>query len=179
MGSDKARILWKGRTFVSHLRTAATELGLPVRTVRRDLVQKCGPLGGIATGLKTSKKSAVLFLACDAPLISAEILQRVIGDPERLNRSRFTSQGRGLGFPMLIPKAGLPLVLGNISAGLLSIQQLGRTLTAVRVRIPKPLQPLLANINTPQDLENLRNGFTGEFVPDKTTASRPARSARF
>ncbi|MBI3255114.1 MAG: NTP transferase domain-containing protein, partial [Nitrosarchaeum sp.] len=33
-------------------------------------VPRCGPLGGILTGLRSAKTEAVLFLACDMPLIT-------------------------------------------------------------------------------------------------------------
>ena len=73
LGRDKARVRLGRRTLLAHVRRAAKELGLPVRVIRRDLVPRCGPLGGVFTALKTSRADAELFLACDMPFVSASL----------------------------------------------------------------------------------------------------------
>ena len=75
MGRDKARLRLNGRTLLAQVRDAAQTLGCPVRVIRRDLVTRCGPLGGVFTALKTSRAEAVLFLACDMPFVSPELLR--------------------------------------------------------------------------------------------------------
>ena len=72
MGRDKSRLKLGRRTMLGHIRAEAKTLGLPVRVIRRDLVPRCGPLGGIFTALKTTSADGVLFLACDMPFIRSE-----------------------------------------------------------------------------------------------------------
>src|SRR5688500_2993407 len=62
MGRAKARLRLGNRTLLGWVRRNAAALGLPVRVIRRDLVRRCGPLGGIYSALKTTKAFAVLFL---------------------------------------------------------------------------------------------------------------------
>lgn len=55
MGRDKAGVRLGRRTLLGHVRLAAAETGWPVRVIRKDLVERCGPLGGVLTGMLTSK----------------------------------------------------------------------------------------------------------------------------
>src|SRR5437867_5654697 len=71
MGRDKSRLRLGSKTLLRLIRIEAGELGLPLRVIRRDLIPRCGPLGGVYTALKTSKAEAELFLACDMPFVSA------------------------------------------------------------------------------------------------------------
>src|SRR4051812_49032994 len=67
MGRDKADLRLGGRTLLGFIRAEARGLGLRLRIIRRDLLPRCGPLGGLYTGLKTSRAEAEIFLACDMP----------------------------------------------------------------------------------------------------------------
>src|SRR5215213_7030364 len=78
MGRDKSKLRLGGKTLLSHVRKTAGTLDLPVRVVRRDLVPRCGPMGGIYTALKTTSAEAVLFLACDMPQISSALLKKLL-----------------------------------------------------------------------------------------------------
>src|SRR5687768_5753928 len=85
-GRDKSRVRFGRRTMLSVIRATAQELDLPVRVIRHDRVPRCGPLGGILTGLESTRADAVLFLACDMPLVTAELLRKMIeasGDGSR------------------------------------------------------------------------------------------------
>ena len=78
MGRDKARHRLGSKTLLAIIDLEARRLGLPVRIIRRDLVRRCGPLGGIYTALKTSEAAAELFLACDMPFVSTDLLTSVL-----------------------------------------------------------------------------------------------------
>src|SRR4051812_20308351 len=64
MGRDKARMRLGGRTLLGHIRNLVNEAGFGCRVITRDAVSKCGPLGGIFTGLSDTKAPAEIFLAC-------------------------------------------------------------------------------------------------------------------
>src|SRR6266566_1093085 len=74
MGRDKSRLRLGRRTMLGHIRGEARKLGFPVRVIRRDAVPRCGPLGGVYTALKTTRAHAVVFLACDMPFVSADLI---------------------------------------------------------------------------------------------------------
>src|SRR2546430_16860710 len=90
MGRNKASIRIGGLTLLRRVRKTAAELELPIRIIRRDLVPRCGPLGGIYTGLITSRAAAELFLACDMPFVEAEFLKSLIDHFSKCGRPVFT-----------------------------------------------------------------------------------------
>jgi molybdopterin-guanine dinucleotide biosynthesis protein A len=152
---------------VIHKTARAT--GLPVRIIRHDLVPQCGPLGGIYTALKTTRAGAVLFLACDMPLVSAELMQFVLGKAaERIRKeaSRKTkfraggtlfvrSHGR-VGFPLLLPAHAYEAVRQRIESSDFSLQSLAKAVHATILTLKYPWTRQLFNINTPQDWASLR-----------------------
>src|SRR5258708_14486916 len=99
MGRSKADLRLGSNTLLGHIRNEARTLGLRVRIVRRDLVPRCGPLGGIYTVLKTSVADAELFLACDMPFVSSALMARLIGSWKRNPRAAFFTELRRLRVP--------------------------------------------------------------------------------
>lgn len=152
MGEAKARLRLGKLTLLGHVRKNAEGLGLPMRVMRKDLVPRCGPLGGIYSALKTTKAFAVLFLPCDMPFVSSALLHRCLTafDGER---PVFAVAGRQPGFPLVLPVALLPVVQRQMNAGKLALHDLARVTRARRVRAP---MKELFNINTPDDLMEAR-----------------------
>ncbi len=85
MGRDKSRIRIGRRTMLEHVRHIASELGLPVRVLRRDAVPRCGPIGGIYTALARTRADAILFLACDMPFVTAAFLNEMLREFRVIN----------------------------------------------------------------------------------------------
>jgi molybdopterin-guanine dinucleotide biosynthesis protein A len=161
MGRDKARLRLGSRTMLAEIGAVAKHLGLTQRVIRRDLVPKCGPLGGVYTGLKTSAHDAELFLACDMPFVSAQILERLLGAIRTRDEAVFvTSHGRA-GFPFLVRCRALPQVARQIARRQFSVQALARVLSARRIPIAPRRAGLLLNINTPADWVTARRRWQG------------------
>lgn len=164
MGRDKSRLRLGARTMLGHIRKTALTTGLPVRVIRRDCVLKCGPLGGIYTALKTTKAKAVLFVACDMPLVSAELIQFVLRQSTKRPDQRGTlsrlesvshplfvrSRGRA-GFPFTLPRSTLATVTERIKACDFSLQNLAKTLRATILPLTNAWSRQLFNVNTPAD----------------------------
>jgi molybdopterin-guanine dinucleotide biosynthesis protein A len=151
MGLDKARLLLGARAVLAHVRATALRTEWPVRIVRRDRVPRCGPLGGIYTGLKTSRADAELFLACDMPFVSVELLL-ALGDSFRAHRRPvFTTTHGRAGFPCLIPVSDLDRVTQQLIEKALSMQALAQALRARRLPLRGLAAEQLFNINTPRD----------------------------
>jgi molybdopterin-guanine dinucleotide biosynthesis protein A len=149
MGRDKSRLRLGPRTMLGQIRATAKRLDLPVCIIRRDAVPRCGPLGGIYTALKSSSADAVMFLACDMPLVS-EALLRVV-------RHRFARQGGSLfvrsegrpGFPFVLRREALVTVARQIAAKRFSLHELARALRAKSFSAPANQRAQLRNVNTP------------------------------
>lgn len=156
MGRDKARLRLGSWTLLGHVRRAALELGVKVRVIRQDRVPRCGPLGGILTGLLATRSQAVLFLSCDAPFVSAELL-RALGRVGKNGRTPVFTTADGLaGFPLIIPRACLALVERQVELKRLSLQALARALEAQEFEPSARLAWRLFNVNTPEDFARAR-----------------------
>ena len=151
MGQDKSRLQIGRRSMLGQIRATTKKIGFPVRVVRKDTVPKCGPLGGVYTALKATKASAVLFLACDMPFVSVEILHQMLRRFELSNQSLFVQTSEGAGFPFVLRKDVSPVVKEQVKRREFSIQKLARRLKAKRMKVPPKWRLQLLNINTPED----------------------------
>ncbi|HVV00546.1 MAG TPA: molybdenum cofactor guanylyltransferase [Verrucomicrobiae bacterium] len=156
MGIDKARLRLGRRTMLSQVRFMAKATGLPVRIICRDIVPRCGPLGGIITSFKKSRARAILFLACDMPFVTEELLWWVVNrslrrGPREIYRPSFVTHDGQTGFPFVLPRAVLPEIEARRASGKWSLEGLAATLNARQLRIPKKWISQLDNINTPEE----------------------------
>ena len=151
MGRDKARLRLGRRTLLGHVRALAGETGLRVRIVRRDLVPRCGPLGGVYTALKRSRAEAVLFLSCDMPFISRELVAKLLTRFEARREALFVEAEGTVGFPFVLPPAALPVVAAQVAAKRFSLQALAAALPARRLKLRRAEAGQLFNVNTPED----------------------------
>lgn len=154
MGRDKARVRIGGQSMLSAVRQTAATLGFPVRTIRKDVVPRCGPIGGIITGFRRSRASALLFLACDMPFVDERLLRRVVARSASGTRPVFTSSEDGSGFPFLVPRAAVGVVEAQHAAYRFSLQQLAGALQAARVR---GARRSVLNVNTPEEVARAAN----------------------
>jgi molybdopterin-guanine dinucleotide biosynthesis protein A len=153
MGRDKARLRLGSKTMLGVILETARRTGLKVRTLRRDLVPRCGPLGGIYSALKTTRADVVVFLACDMPLVREEMIDKLtataIGHPGRA--IFFTLRGK-LAFPFLLPRVHAAQIAVCIEKEDLSIQSLRKHLPIKIMPCPRKWLRCLENINTPEEL---------------------------
>lgn len=179
MGRDKARLRLGRWTLLGRVRVVAKELGVPVRVVRRDLVPRCGPLGGVYTGLKTTRAEAVLFLSCDMPFVSTELLEQLRDRFAAGRRGVFVEAGGVVGFPFLLPTSALEKVAVQLAAQRHSLQALARGLRAVRLRLGQGAAEQLFNVNTPDDFARAqmrwREGLRGGTGRQRARAAADCR----
>jgi molybdenum cofactor guanylyltransferase len=153
MRQDKSRLRLGTRTMLGQIRAEAIKTGLKVRVIRKDRVRRCGPLGGIYTALKTTRADLALFLACDMPFISTELIEWLMRQRGARSETNaiFVTANRAVGFPFFIPRTALPAIQAQIESGAFSIQILARTLKAKVIKAPKAWRSQLSNVNTPND----------------------------
>lgn len=158
MGRDKSKLRLGRLTLTGILRRTCQEAGLTVRVVRRDAVPRCGPLGGLVTGLTRTRSDALVFLSCDMPFVSARLIRRLVREARRSQhqQSVFFADGAGVGFPCLLWKANLPQVEQQIRRSSLSLQALARALLTVQLRPTGKEQAQRLNVNTPDEWEAVR-----------------------
>ncbi len=180
MGRDKARLRLGRRTMLGHIRAVAKQLGIPVRTIRRDTVSRCGPLGGIYTALKTSRAELVIILACDMPFVSpAQFLERhdCRDIPSRAN-ALFAREKNLASFPCVLRRERcLPVVSQQIAESKFSMQALAKALYAKMITPGRNDGKPLANINTPSDLEKARQRVRSSTL-FRRSLSKPQAAAK-
>jgi len=157
MGRDKSRLRLGGKTLLAHIRATARTVGLPHRIIRRDLVPRCGTLGGLYTALMTSQAEASLFLSCDMPFVSAGLLEKLLHEAKPNESALFVEVNGRVGFPLLLFRnAALAVVEKQLDKRELSLQQLAQALRARSIQ-PAPGKAIeLLNLNTPDDLRKAR-----------------------
>ena len=153
MGTNKALLRLGSTSMIENVVAAAEKCGLPVRIIARDLRAPCGALGGIYTGLRTSGCDAVLFLACDMPLVPAEFLPVLMRTMKRKQSAIFTNSRGAVGFPLLIRKWACAEILQSITSNHLSLQWLARLLNAGSFHCSANRQICLLNVNTKEDFQ--------------------------
>jgi len=153
MGREKATIRLGSETLLQRVRKTAKQLAAPVRVIRRDLVPRCGPLGGIYTGLVTSGATAELFLACDMPFVRSQSLSKLVDRFNKTGRPVFTRIRGVAGFPLIVPTSYSARVLHRIEAKELSIQALAEALHALFLTVKPSNVAEFRNLNTPADLK--------------------------
>jgi molybdopterin-guanine dinucleotide biosynthesis protein A len=165
MGRDKARLRFAGESLLGHVRAIARKTGWLVLVIRRDAVAQCGPLGGIYTALTKSRADAHLFLACDMPFVSPDLLTALAARLGSRQRAVFASLNGTAGFPFCIRATALPVIEKQIRDRQFSLQSLARALSAKLFRIPKSRAIELFNINTPEDWLAARRQEAGNRPP--------------
>jgi len=153
MGRDKARLRLGGRPLLGWVRAAARASGWRVRVIRRDLVPRCGPLGGVWTAFQRSRVRRLVFLSCDMPFVSPALIRAVA---ERKDKAVFVETAEGAGFPFALDRACFPTVEQALAEKRFSLQALARCLRARKLRLPRRRQGELRNLNTPEDCARAR-----------------------
>lgn len=151
MGRKKTNLRLGKCTLLGHIRKTARSFNRPVRVIRRDLVPRCGPLGGIYTALVTTDVDAVLFLSCDMPFVTEELVERIFTKLNRRKQAIFVRQRDRVGFPFVLRRTALAVVKKQIEGREFSLQSLAKKLDSQTFRPPRNLRTDLFNINTPED----------------------------
>jgi len=193
MGRDKSRLRLGLTTMLGQIRKTARAAGLPVRVIRRDSIPKCGPLSGIYTALKSTRANAVLFLACDMPFVSTELIQFIVQQLEESKQSRlqavlgkshpgiclFVRSRSRAGFPFVLPRGAIEIVDHQIQTGDYSLQGLATVIRATLIPLRHRLLRQLFNVNTPEDLAVIRVRRDAEEAQTRGRAKKFARAAQF
>jgi molybdopterin-guanine dinucleotide biosynthesis protein A len=157
MGRDKARLRLGGKTLLRRVQDVASKTQWPARVIRRDLVARCGPLGGVYTALQTTPADSVLFLACDMPFVTVELIERLIELWPSRTGAIFTRGGGGgkVGFPFILRRNILAKVERQLAEQRYSLQTLAAGCRA-KIFAARLAGPALFNVNTPGDWEAAR-----------------------
>ena len=176
MGTPKEGIpLWDSRPMIEHIVNTISIITKKIVIVGEckgysptkdikiipDFEPHRGPLIGLKSLLKSNLDSAYLVIACDQPLITKELLQLLIQE-ESQHIKLFTGEkleARIDPFPGYYPTSCLKNLQNMIEIGNSSMQAFLKSSKIDWIKIPEDQKHLLRSINTPQDLEEVKNEF--------------------
>lgn len=173
MGFDKGLAKIAGKTSIEHVVAALQKvtdsiiiisnnnsydfLGHPIY---KDLVNPCGPMGGIFTGLSVSKTKKNLIVACDLPFVTDGILLLLLKNSS--------------GFEIVVPlyknkihplcacydKSVCKQFFSFILDNKLSIKKNILSFNYKLLPLDSSMQNELLNINTPEELRRVEKFYT-------------------
>nr|QCB64992.1 molybdenum cofactor guanylyltransferase [uncultured bacterium] len=196
-GSDKAEAVYRGKTMLSTAIKLIRELGaiglvggdvmvscgqksmsLPGVTSVPDSRPNCGPLGGIESAIMASTADRLLFLTCDMPLVTSDMLVRQIKKVDEFPDTQAVAwksrSGRISPFPLLISRSVITLLSDYIDTfepqeltchSTENIEKPNRHIKKLSIKnflntlsttfIPIDSKALFANVNTVDDLRSI------------------------
>jgi len=157
LGSDKSRIRLGRRTLLGHTKAALQSAGFKPKVLDTDRQPGLGPVGGIDTALRSARHSRLLFVGCDMPFVSGELIEFFFHAATSGEGAMFTQHERGVGFPFMLLREEMPVVEKQIAKGELSLQRLAKRLKARSWQPPANRVEELFNINTAADLAEAMN----------------------
>ena len=129
-----------------------------------DQVPDCGPIGGIYTALSTCTAGWAMVVSCDVPKVEESLLRVLMAGRTAEAEIVYpvTSDGRMHLTCALYRKSLLPVLEQHIAAHDYRLRSLLDKCRAAIVPLDSVqdsfLEDMLANINTPEDLENVKTG---------------------
>lgn len=173
MGKAKEGVrLWRGRPMIEYAVHALEQFCSRVVIVGRcsgyeppserpivripDVRPGNGPLCGIEALLRSGVDTGYVVVACDQPLLSVSLLQRLVaGDPTQAALLQ-PSDGRWVGpFPGYFPAAWLEHVEAVVAAGRHSVRAVAERGPVRWVPISADEERLLRSVDTPEDVAKL------------------------
>jgi len=132
-----------------------------------DHVADQGPLGALAACLEKTTAEHLLMLAVDLPQISVAFLQELISDARKAGQGVVPRlNGHWEPLAAVYPRSILPQAQKHLAANQLSLQKLIDEAVADGKMIGRDItvreKPLFSNLNTPEDLESLKQN---EYAP--------------
>ncbi len=147
-----------------------------------DQVAEQGPLSALASCLEHCQTEFLLVLAVDLPQISPAFLHSLINQAEQSGQGVVPRSGRHWEpLAAVYPRSLLAKIKEHLAAGQLSLQKFIREAVEQQQLIERQVsdaeKPLFANLNTQQDLQNLKYGevlsFDIEQWKSSTTTTLP------
>lgn len=169
MGTDKASLIFQGKSFIQGLASRLSAAGQVVFSANDrarqtegypvvcDELQGCGPLGGIVSGLRVCKTPLAFFCACDMPLLDTamvDALQAALR-PESDGIIPIDSTGRIHPLCALFRVTVLDAAQQHLQCGDYRLQNLLQQIHIQQLQVSAALEMQLKNINVPEEYEAL------------------------
>lgn len=184
MGTDKALLNVRGKTFIQHVAETLQKvcsavsisanagepykfLGLPIM---KDIFQDCGPLAGIHSALIHAKTDAVFVLSCDMPFIDEATIRLVIGHAGEGDVVVAQDSSRIHPLCGYYHKRCLEPLTMSLKNGLYSVNAFVEQMNHKSVSLPglrTSTHQVLLNVNSPEDYKQIIGGQGRSLTPTR------------
>jgi molybdopterin-guanine dinucleotide biosynthesis protein A len=172
MGQDKAFLDLDGQTFIERILVEAKGLSEEVIIIANtkqyenlgvqvysDLVADAGPVGGIYTAMQIVQTPYLLVLSCDIPLLKRAVLEHLIQESIPCDVNILTTEERWQPLTAIYNSITSPVFKKALDTKSLKLRSLLLLMHLNTIACPEDLISCLDNINTPNDLKKIRNGY--------------------
>ena len=173
MGSDKGLLKINDKTFVEHVIDAVKPLVDKIIIVsnnkdydqfgyRRveDSIKDSGPLAGLYSGLKHSRAEYNLVLSCDIPMITTEILKKLVdADFENYEVVQIESNTKTMPLIAMYKKQCMRKCLELLQQGERRLRVAVNQLKTKTILIDTEFDQFVKNVNTKEDLTEINHAI--------------------
>ena len=173
MGTDKGFLLFNKKPFVQYSIDALKPLVSEIMIVSdnpdydifglkrvNDITKNAGPVAGISSGLEASSNKFNLILSCDIPLISSEILQKLIDTIDNEYQIiQVESQGKSMPLIALYKKEVASTFNSCLKNGERRLRIAIKSCKSKNIILEKEHEFLTMNVNTQNELKAVENAY--------------------
>jgi molybdopterin-guanine dinucleotide biosynthesis protein A len=174
MGTDKGFLKLNGKLFIEHIIAALTPFVSEIIIVSNhpeydnfklkrvpDFVENAGPLAGVYSGLLASKTENNLVLSCDIPLINSEILAELVRQIDDVSEIiQIESNGKTMQLISVYNKSCKTVFSSLLNQGERRLRFAVNQCKVKNIILKKEQEKWVSNINTPEQLKEIRNEHT-------------------
>jgi molybdopterin-guanine dinucleotide biosynthesis protein A len=174
MGTDKGFLKLNGKLFIEHIIAALTPFVSEIIIVSNhpeydnfklkrvpDFVENAGPLAGVYSGLLASKTENNLVLSCDIPLINSEILAELVRQIDDVSEIiQIESNGKTMPLISVYNKSCKTVFSSLLNQGERRLRFAVNQCKVKNIILKKEQEKWVSNINTPEQLKEIRNEHT-------------------
>lgn len=170
MGSDKGLLTVNGKMFVERvidaMKPIVNDIIIIISNNQKynqfgyqrvaDRIKDSGPLAGLYSGLHHSKTEYNLVLSCDIPMITTEVLKKLIDtDYENYDVVQIQSEHKTMPLIALYNKQCADKCLQLLQQGEKRLRVAVSQLNAKTILIESELDKFVRNVNTKEDLKEI------------------------
>jgi molybdopterin-guanine dinucleotide biosynthesis protein A len=174
MGTDKGFLKLNGKLFIEHIIAVLTPFVSEIIIVSNhpeydnfkvkrvpDFVENAGPLAGVYSGLLASKTENNLVLSCDIPLINSEILAELVRQIDDVSEIiQIESNGKTMPLISVYNQSCETVFSSLLNQGERRLRFAVNQCKVKNILLNKEQEKWVSNINTPEQLKEIRNEHT-------------------
>ncbi len=150
------------KPFVSEIMIVSDNSAYDIFGLKRitDCIKNAGPVSGIYSGLEASKTDYNLILSCDIPLITSEVLQKLIDAIDDASEIiQVESEGKSMPLIALYKKSAKEKFINFLKQDERRLRVVIKACTYKNVVLNKANQNSTLNVNTKEEFKHMEDAY--------------------